>query len=393
MPALDAARAPMTTAPAASHHALSRSLSLAVAIAAAGAGAALAAQHPLSPPLALAGLAVGSLVFALWPLAWLVALPALLPWLGLAPWTGWISFEEFDLLLLAIAAGGHARLALRPPPGPGSEPAPLAMLLLLAWAAAVALAAWRGVADAGGWRFDLYEGYRGPTNVLRMAKPTLALWLLLPLWRHGQAAAGALASRRLALGLTLGLLGVSLACVWERWVYTGLADFSSDYRTVGSFWEMHVGGAALDASLALLLLTIGLGFGCAMAARSGKAFILLAGATGAVLIAACVALGRSFAMEIYPARLIACFVVMANVTLVQRLRIVPMMSSFLRGDITPEEVWAWRGWEASGHPALLLGADEYLEVAHLVSARGVALRLRHSSQTQPAMFSTTRMMM
>lgn len=134
------------------------------------------------------------------------------------------------------------------------------------------------------------------------------------------------------------------------------------------------------ASLALLLLTIGLGFGCAMAARSGKAFILLAGATGAVLIAACVALGRSFAMEIYPARLIACFVVMANVTLVQRLRIVPMMSSFLRGDITPEEVWAWRGWEASGHPALLLGADGRIKRSNQAAA---ALAMRHGEALAP----------
>jgi hypothetical protein len=39
--------------------------------------------------------------------------------------------------------------------------------------------------------------------------------------------------------------------VWERLAFTGLANFSSDYRATGLFWEMHVGGAALDAVLAL----------------------------------------------------------------------------------------------------------------------------------------------
>ena len=81
-----------------------------------------------------------------------------------------------------------------------------------------------------------------------------------------------------------------------------------------------------------------------------------------------------------PARLIACFVVMANVTLVQRLRIVPMMSSFLRGDITPEEVWAWRGWEASGHPALLLGADGRIKRSNQAAA---ALAMRHGEALAP----------
>ena len=47
-------------------------------------------------------------------------------------------------------------------------------------------------------------------------------------------------------GLGAGPGGRSAGALWERAVYTALLDFSSDYRTTGSFWEMHVGGAALD---------------------------------------------------------------------------------------------------------------------------------------------------
>jgi hypothetical protein len=49
--------------------------------------------------------------FWVWPGAWLLLLPALLPVVDFAPWSGWIVFEEFDLLVLAVAAGGFARLA------------------------------------------------------------------------------------------------------------------------------------------------------------------------------------------------------------------------------------------------------------------------------------------
>ncbi|MDE2614298.1 MAG: hypothetical protein KGL78_12715, partial [Burkholderiales bacterium] len=49
------------------------------------------------------------------------------------------------------------------------------------------------------------------------------------------------------------LAGVALFVLWERLAYTGLLNFSSDYRAVGPFWEMHVGGAALDVAVVMLM--------------------------------------------------------------------------------------------------------------------------------------------
>ncbi len=45
----------------------------------------------------------------------------------------------------------------------------------------------------------------------------------------------------------------SVAVLQERLAFTGLLDFTDDYRVTGSFWEMHVGGAALDGFLALTI--------------------------------------------------------------------------------------------------------------------------------------------
>lgn len=233
---------------------------------AAGAGAlALAAHHPLSAPLALAAAAAALLASAAWPGLVLVAVPGLMPLMGLAPWTGWLVAEEFDIALLALAAGALARHALRPAARDADGPAPPglgllgAVLLVAAWTAATALAGWRGWSDAGGAAavspaLAWWQGYREPLNALRLAKPTLALLLLWPAWGVSRRAIGtAAASRCLAAGLTLGLALTALACLWERVAYTGLMNFSTDYRTTGPFWEMHVGGAALDGFLALSL--------------------------------------------------------------------------------------------------------------------------------------------
>ncbi len=237
-----------------------RALSAAVALGCAAVGFWLASRHPLSPVIATAAFGLTTLMLAVDPLAWLVALPALMPWAGLAPWTGWLMADEFDLVVLAVASGGWALVALRAAPRVSQPPPALpttARLLLLAWTVAAAWAAWRGVSDAGSTAFDLQQGYADPTNALRLLKPTLALWLLLPLWQRsqapGDAQTGTRAAERLLWGMTLGHLGAALACVWERATYVGLLNFSTDYRSTGSFWEMHVGGAALDGWLALSL--------------------------------------------------------------------------------------------------------------------------------------------
>lgn len=123
---------------------------------------------------------------------------------------------------------------------------------------------------------------------------------------------------------------------------------------------------------ALQVLGIALGFACALAARSGRMLVVTLVAGGAVLFTLSLSIGRGFAVEVFPARVLGTFLVMANVTLIQRLRILPMMASFLRGDVTPEEVWAWRSWEGASHPVLLLSADGRIKRHNPAAAELVA---------------------
>jgi hypothetical protein len=235
---------------------LGRLVAGAVALGCGALAFALAVQHPVlgalaALPLAMA-LAAGAWAQGAWPL-WLLPL---LPLVGGMPWTGWLVVEELDLLVLAGATGGYGRWAFdrRRLAAPRWTAGTLVgAFLLLAYAASLVVSAQRGVADAGGWAWGWWQAYHEPLNALRVGKPLFLAMLVLPLWLRAHTSDPQRASRDLLLGMA-GLLGaVALAVVWERLAHTDLLNFSSDYRTTALFWEMHVGGAALDAALVLAL--------------------------------------------------------------------------------------------------------------------------------------------
>jgi hypothetical protein len=212
-----------------------------VAALALGGGGVIAAHHPLDARVAL--LAFGTWVACAWrwPRAWLFVVPALLPAAGLAPWTGWQMVDEFDLLLLGTLAAGHARLAQA-----GGGRWLLGAMALLALALIGLL---RGWLDAGGGGLDWFHSYPDAGNSLRVARGLVYAALCAPLLPAacGDGASGA---ARLRGGMLTGLALVVAVCLWERWAYPGLFDFAQIYRTTAMFWEMHVGGAAIDAYLA-----------------------------------------------------------------------------------------------------------------------------------------------
>ena len=54
-------------------------------------------------------------------------------------------------------------------------------------------------------------------------------------------------------GVTAGLALVAAATLKERAIFTGLVDFTTDYRVVGTFSSMHVGGGHTGAFIAMAL--------------------------------------------------------------------------------------------------------------------------------------------
>ena len=203
-----------------------------------------AAALPLTLLLAASAAAVA------WRPAWaLVILPAALPVLDLAPLSGRLLYDEFDLLQLALLPMLWLGTRGRVPAAPGMASLPLkaaAALLVTSWAISLV---------SGGWPWhwpdaNSLAGLPGPYNALRIGKGLIwaaafaALIRRLPEGPHDQ-------QRLLATGLCLGL-GLTVAVVlWERAAFVGLADFDADYRVTGPFSAMHTGGATIECFLAM----------------------------------------------------------------------------------------------------------------------------------------------
>ena len=160
-------------------------------------------------------------------------------------------WDEFDLLLCATLAGAYARRWCTGTPTLTLAASARLRVLLWLLAASTLLGLWRGFDDAGGFAFDWFAGYGDALNSVRVFKSGLYALLGAPLLVRAWEDNAQQAQRRLARGMVVGLGIVALAALWERAAFPGLLDFSAAYRTVALFWEMHVGGEAIDAYLVL----------------------------------------------------------------------------------------------------------------------------------------------
>lgn len=212
------------------------------------AGFAGAAAHNLAPTAFVLVLLVYAALLWWRPSLWLWSIPALLPVLALSPWTGRIYFDEFDSLMLVTLGVGYIR----------TLPLPVlwrfslgnkALLFLLT--ASYLLSATTGLRPIPALDFNAFSDYASNFNSLRLLKGFLWALLLLPLLQRILDKEGQALERSFFPGVLTGLAAVSLVALWERFVFTGLMNFSMDYRITATFPEMHTGGAALDGYLAL----------------------------------------------------------------------------------------------------------------------------------------------
>ncbi|HNN35870.1 MAG TPA: hypothetical protein PKI23_02640 [Pseudomonadales bacterium] len=194
-----------------------------------------------------------------YPRAWLLVVPALLPLLCLAPWSGRLFFDEFDALVLTTLAG-ILLVGQRAPVRVGWPPLRVLLLLSL-FLLLFIFGVLRGLWPPPSLDHNSTANYYSPLNSLRSGKGFL--WALLLAWLWRWQSGFDRASRLLFLrGTTLGGMGVLLVVLWERgvlenlffyqnhWALLGsLLDFHTTSRATALFFDMHVGGAAIDGYL------------------------------------------------------------------------------------------------------------------------------------------------
>ncbi len=213
----------------------------------------LLTQFPLwQVGMGLALLAYATLIW-LRPNAWLVIVPAALPLLDLTPWTGRFFFDEFDLLLLVTAG----TLYLRGRRWPGLGLTPVWPLLALC-SAGLLVSLLQGLGSPPPLDANAFSSYWSQYNSLRVIKGFIWGGLVFALLRLTRPQPAQLA-RLLAIGMGLGLLGVGLVGLWERWLFAGFADSHQTYRIVSTFSSMHTGGGHIEAYLAAALPFLWLG--------------------------------------------------------------------------------------------------------------------------------------
>jgi glycopeptide antibiotics resistance protein len=236
-----------------------------------------------APALATASalvLAACAAVVWLRPLAAVLIVPALLPVLDLAPWTGRFFCDEFDLLLIvcltvAYLRSGSARQRWARDPW---RPAFALLALSIAMSTSAGAMPWPWPDS------NTLTSYYSPYNALRIAKGALWAWLYVGLLRRLEGC-GYGTRRALASGMALGLAYVVAFVAWERLAFVGLFDFADEYRVTGPFSAMHRGGAFIECYIAMTMPFVALHV---LEARQW-----VARAAGAMLL-----LGTSYAMMV-----------------------------------------------------------------------------------------------
>ncbi len=208
------------------------------------------AVYPLGSVWLAAAVLGYALVLWRWPQAWLVALPAALPVLDLAPFTGRFFVDELDyLLLVTLAVAGWHSLGGKP----GYRLSALGFMVLALFAVSQAAATLIGAYPFPPLDANSFSNYYSHYNALRVAKGLLWALLLVPLLKREFNHDAPRSQRLLTLGMTLGVLLGGLSVLWERVAFTGLFNFTNDYRVVGLFSGMHTGGAYIEGYFATAL--------------------------------------------------------------------------------------------------------------------------------------------
>lgn len=232
-------------------------------------------------PLLVLILAAG---LAVWwrPVLALAIIPAAMPVLDLAPWTGRFYWSAFDLLLSVCIP--VALLRSRRPRESGSAGATAATLAFVVLGISLACSTLRALLPWQPLDANSFTSYYSHYNALRIVKGAIWAWLFVRVYRRLEPS-GDQRRQMFEAGMLVGLLLTVTWIVWERAEFVGLFDFAADYRVTGPFSAMHKGGAYVEC-----YLVVAAAFAAALVLHARRWFAraaglaLLAGAVYAVMV-------------------------------------------------------------------------------------------------------------
>jgi len=165
----------------------------------------------------------------------------------LTPWTGQFFVNEFDVWMLANLGVALLRATTS---RSRRWPQPDTILFALVLASVVV----SGVLELTTLEFPFEPGnaYDHPLNTIRA--PRGLLYGAITFWLATQMKVSVAAKQMsLGWGAVTGLILVVAAVLNERWRFSGVFNFDSEFRVTGPFSEMHTGGAYLDSFLVMTM--------------------------------------------------------------------------------------------------------------------------------------------
>jgi len=185
-------------------------------------------------------------VLIYFPKAWLIVVPLCLPVLDLSPYSGRFFFDEFDFLILVTYSHflwNIDKKATNTFFSIFNLSCISIFCFLYIVSLFIGLLPWQPI-DA-----NSFSNYYSNFNSLRVAKGVLFATLLLPLLRRDCSETSG--KVLFSYGMVIGFVTVCIISIWERFVFSGLFDYSSDFRITSWFSSMHTGGGHIDSYLML----------------------------------------------------------------------------------------------------------------------------------------------
>lgn len=221
-------------------------------------------DFPSGRELLCIGLIIYFIASQIFPHCWLIVVPALLPLLYLAPYSGRLFFDEFDLLIMVTIAGYLWQDKKAPKSSMTIDNG--GKILLFFFCIVYVIAVIRGLLPFSEINKNSFAGYYSNLNSLRIGKGFFWALCFLPIWKYSEATVPDKIHQYFTGGVALGSMGVFLAVLWERGfihdifyaenryqLLSNLLNFHTDYRVTGLFAEMHTGDTATDGYLILAL--------------------------------------------------------------------------------------------------------------------------------------------
>ena len=206
-------------------------------------------NYPGKSLLLLTSLIVYSALLYKYKNVWLIVIPALIPLADFTPYTGQFFFPEINYFILLTFA---ANIALKRYAHPFYYFKTPIILLLLAFIVLYLLSLLKGLFPLPSVDDNAFSNYYSHYNSFRVGQGVLWAFLFLPFLSY-QVQQSNRAKELFSYGILIGLTGVAVSAIWERFLFPGLFNYMSDYRITATFSSMHTGGGHIDTYIALSL--------------------------------------------------------------------------------------------------------------------------------------------